>query len=66
MRPRQRPHLELFDLPGGEPVRGVVLVLVPVRTGEPVTEIFQAELVGGAAAAECFEVGGGAVAGGGP
>src|SRR4051812_16666369 len=45
LRPLQRPRLELFDLPGGEPIGGVVLVLVPVRTGEPVPEVLEAELV---------------------
>ncbi|GED90093.1 hypothetical protein TNCT6_71780 [Streptomyces sp. 6-11-2] len=65
LRPLQRPRLELFDLLGGEPVRGIVLVLVPVRADEPVTEVLDAELVVGAAAAEGFEVGGGPVTGGG-
>lgn len=60
----QRPRLEFFDLPGGEPVRGVVLVLVPVRADQPVPEVFEAELVVGATAAQGFEVCGGAVAGG--
>lgn len=60
LRPLQRPHLEFFDLPGGEPVRGAVLVLVPVRADEPVPEVFEAELVVGATAAQGFEAGGGA------
>lgn len=46
LRPLQRPRLEFFDLPGGEPVRGVVLILVPVRADEPVPEVFEAELGG--------------------
>jgi hypothetical protein len=60
LRPLRRPRLEFFDLPGGEPVRGAVLVLVPVRTDEPVPEVLEAELVVGATAARGFEVGGGA------
>lgn len=64
LRPLQRPRLEFFDLPGGEPVRGAVLILVPVRADGPVPEVFEAELVGGATAAQGFKVGCGAVAGG--
>lgn len=43
LRPLQRPRLEFFDLSGGEPVRGVVLILVPVRADEPVPEVFEAD-----------------------
>jgi hypothetical protein len=50
--PLQRPRLEFFDLPGGEPVRGVVLVLVLVRADKPVPEVFETELVVGATAAQ--------------
>jgi hypothetical protein len=54
--PLQRPRLEFFDLPGGEPVRGVVLILVPVRADQPVPEVLEAELVVGATAAQGFAV----------
>ncbi|WP_031049147.1 hypothetical protein [Streptomyces sp. NRRL F-5650] len=64
LRPLQRPRPEFFDLPGGEPVRGVVLILIPFRADESVPEAFEAELVMGATADQGLEIGGGALAGG--
>lgn len=46
---------KFFDLPGREPVRGVVLILVPVGADQPVPEVFEAEPVVGATAAQGFE-----------
>ncbi len=59
----KRPRLE-FSIWREVSPYAVVLILVPVRADKPVPEVFEAELVVGATAAQGFEVGGGAVAGG--